>query len=376
MPPGEGVYRAGEVFALSDDSVDFGWVCIEAHLSAIKGIEMTETYVLGLDIGYGGLKVAGGLANFKVPVEGQGLFGKRSTAARAERVNKRLDGSSDGYEVLVGGETFRTCFDPARVVSAVRNLSEAYSTTDEYRALFHTALMLSGRTRIDLLVTGLPMVQFKDEQVVKALEHWMTGAHEVQPGRVVTVMETKVIAQPYGGFMDFLYRQSNGLDVEDATVVVIDPGTYSVDWSVFSKLVPLADINSSSNTATYAMLERVAAFIKEDHKAKVSIADIETKVIEGRPTMLAAGHNVDLMPYIDRAAREIVPSVMRQIIPRLEKLDTAPDRIVLVGGGAVFYESTIRSLYGDRIVVVPEAPVLANARGFYLYGCQSMQRGD
>jgi len=335
---------------------------------------MTDKYVLGMDIGYGGLKIAAGNGDFKMPVDGQGLWVKRSTAARSGRVNKRLDGSQDGYEVTVNGDAYRTCFDPARVVSTARNLSEDYSTTDEYRALFHTALMLTGRSRIDLLVTGLPMAQFKNDRTVASIEKWMTGSHEVQPGRVVTVMATKVIAQPYGGFMDFLYRTGDGIEVEDATVVVIDPGTYSVDWSVFVKLAPLGDINSSSNKASYVMLERVASFIKEDHNAEVSVADIETKVIEGRKTMLAGGRTIDLMPYIDRAAREIVPDVMGQIVPKVRQMGRTPDRIVLVGGGAVFYEPTIRSLYGDDVVVVPESPVLANARGFYLYGCQNLQR--
>lgn len=336
---------------------------------------MSDKNVLGLDIGYGGLKLTGGRADFEMPALGQGLYSKRSTAAPADMVNNKLSGETDGYEVLVNGRPWRTCFDPALLVSSNRNLSEDYSTTEEYKALFHTGLALAGKDRIDLLVTGLPMAAFKDQATVKRLEQQMTGLHEIQPGRFVNVDKTKVIAQPFGGFMEFLFLRADGLDVDDATVVVIDPGTYSVDWSVFSKMAPLMALNSSSTRATYAMLEMVAGYIKAEHGATVPVGDIETKIIEGKKTILAAGKSVVIADYVERSAKEIVPNVMRQILPKIQQLERTPDAVVVVGGGARFYEQSLREMFAPSPVVVPEDPITANARGFYLYGCQQLEEG-
>lgn len=336
---------------------------------------MNDKYVLGADIGYGGLKSVGGPANFVMPIEGQGLFKKRSTAVPAHKYNGRMDGGADGYEVIVGGKPYRTCFDPARVVSTARNLGANYSTTDEYRALFHTSLLMTGRTKIDYLVTGLPMEQFKDGKTAEQIESWMTGAHEVQPGRVVTVLKTKVIAQPYGGFMEFLYRHSDGVDVETATIMVIDPGTYSVDWSVFTRLSPMTELNSSSTKASYVMLDLVASAIRRDHGVSVPVGDLESNVIEGRSSMMVGGEIVELNSYIKAAAKELVPDVMVEIMGVLKKSRT-PDRVVLVGGGAMFYEEALREELGNKVVVVPKDPVSANARGFFLYGCQNMSGDD
>lgn len=330
--------------------------------------------ILGCDVGYGGLKSVGALDNFLVPDEGKGSYTKRSTAAPLESVAAGLDGHRDGYEVLVDGERWLTCFDPSRLVNAARPIADDYTTTKQFKALFHTALLLNGAPMIDYLVTGLPISQFKTPGVADALAQRLRGVHEVAPGRFVTVAEAKVLGQPYGGFMDFALQPEGDIDVQEATIVVIDPGSYSVDWSVFVKMAPMTALNSTSTKACTVLLQRVAQSIKSSLGHTVSVSDIETKLINGAGKMLVAGRMVELAPHVEAAANEIVEDVVSQIVPNIREMGRTPDRVVLVGGGAGFYEAPIRRHFGNDIVKVADSPVLANARGFYLYGCMTMQK--
>lgn len=329
--------------------------------------------ILGVDVGYGVLKVVGGREDFVVPSMGQGMFAKRSTAALAKSVAKDMDGKQDGYEVLVNGEKWLTCFDPSRLVTSARPIADDYTSTSQYRALFHTALLLNGQESIDLLVTGLPIDQFKTKGAAAALEAQLRGVHEIAPGRFVTVAEVKVIGQPYGGFMDFALR-ADDIDVTEATIVVIDPGSYSVDWSVFVKMASMADLNSTSTKACTVLMERVATLIKDAFGHSVSVSDIETKLIQGKNSMLVGGRDVDIGPFVRTAAEEIVDDVAAKIIPKIRAIGRSPDRVVLVGGGARFYEGAMLRHFGDGIVRMSSEPVVANARGFYLYGCTKKQQ--
>lgn len=328
--------------------------------------------VMGLDIGYGGLKGVVGKADFDVPDLGKGLFMKRSTAAPADKVGKRLSGDDDSYAVVVDGEVFRTCFDPSRVVASARNLAEDFTSTAEYKALFLTALLLSGQTEIDLLVTGLPVTHSKNEVLRQRVESLMTGRHDVGDERFVTVKKVMVIPQPFGGFMQFIHGAQDEIDVEEATVVVVDPGTFSVDWSVFSKMTPLAELNSSSTKASFVLMERVASLIQEEFGVDVQVGDIETRLIAGKQRMLAGGQDVDLMKLVGRAAEEIVPDVLNQITAKVRQMGRTPDRVLLVGGGAIFYKDLVTAAFAKNTVVVPENPVASNAIGFYLYGCTKL----
>ena len=84
--------------------------------------------------------------------------------------------------------------------------------------------------RIDVLVTGLPVSQYLDDARRNALAEQMRGTHQVTPKRTVSVEKVKVIPQPIGGLLDYIAQED--ADIDDALVLVIDPGFFSVDWVV------------------------------------------------------------------------------------------------------------------------------------------------
>jgi plasmid segregation protein ParM len=325
--------------------------------------------VVGLDIGYSNLKLAYGAADgsMKTVVRPAG-------AAPADRFGSRFDGRAqdDFLHVVVNGEPYVAGVSPDRAEMWERSLHADYAKTDSYRALFNAGLLLSEMKEIDLLVTGLPVSQFQDEALRRDLEKRFSGEHQVTPKRVINVKKVRVVAQPIGGLYDYLNESESGpLDeqiTEEHRILVVDPGFYSLDWVMVTNGQIQRQSSGTSIKASSVLLEQAGISIAEEHGSKPSIESLENAIRSGRNSILLTGQRVDLAPYL-KAASESLASVTATSIQRALRVENmSPDIVVLVGGGSSFFEKTIQDAFPRLKVVSPKNPVLANARGFWLYG--------
>lgn len=188
--------------------------------------------VVGLDIGYSNLKIADGRSG-TVPR----LRVLPAIAAPQRHVAVQLDGATGagpaGVAVLVNGEPWIAGVRPTRVSGWQRALHADYAASSSYQALLLAALSQLGTPRIDRLVTGLPVAQAVDPRRRDALRQQLLGCHDTARG-VVEVADVRVIAQPIGSFIDVLMQGADDVVdlISDGTVLVIDVGFFSVDWSV------------------------------------------------------------------------------------------------------------------------------------------------
>ena len=110
--------------------------------------------------------------------------------------------------------------------------------------------LMSGRDKVNVLVTGLPVSQWLDASKQEALAKKLTGWHRATPRHEVEVSTVWVVPQPIGGYLDLLWSGQGGPVLEEGRVLVIDPGFFSVDWV----LIEEGDIRSpSSGTSLEAM---------------------------------------------------------------------------------------------------------------------------
>ncbi|SFU99641.1 plasmid segregation protein ParM [Paenacidovorax caeni] len=81
---------------------------------------------------------------------------------------------------------------------------------------------------VDVLVTGLPVDQYKDEARRAELERQFIGKHKITPKRTVEIAQVKVVAQPTGGLFDMISQddEENPAIDEDARILVVDPGFF------------------------------------------------------------------------------------------------------------------------------------------------------
>ena len=325
--------------------------------------------VVGIDIGYSGLKLAYGAAEGKMKT-----VLRPAGAAPADRFGSRFDGRSQDefLHVMVEGAPFIAGVSTDRAEMWERSLHADYAKTDSYKALFHAGLLLSEMKEIDLLVTGLPVSQFQDESRRAELEKRFSGEHQITPKRSVNVKKVKVVAQPIGGLLDYINQAEGQQDAVEITdehrVLVVDPGFYSLDWVLVSNGQLQRQSSGTSIKASSVLLEQAGILIAQDYGSKPSVEAIENALRGGKDTILLAGDRVELRPYLQKASDSLAAVTATSIQKSLRVESMSPDVVVLVGGGASLFHDSIQAAFPRLKVVTPNEPVLANARGFWLMG--------
>lgn len=319
--------------------------------------------ILGIDIGYSNLKLA-----FGPKGDSPKTHLRPAGAAPADRFGSRFDGKAqdDFLHVLVDGEEFVAGVSPDRAEMWSRSLHADYTTSPSYEALFHAGLLLSEMDRVDVLVTGLPVSQYLDEARRSALADQMRGAHQLTPKRAVTVEKVKVIPQPIGGLLDYIDQED--VDIEDARVLVVDPGFFSVDWVVVAHKDLHRQSSGTSLNASSVILEEASRRIAKDHGATVNTETLENAVRAGKSAVLVLGQRVEIAPYIEQATKAVGPVVVEAIQKSLRTETRSPDLIVLVGGGADFFRESLKAAFPRLEVAIPKESVFSNARGFWIMG--------
>lgn len=320
--------------------------------------------IVGLDIGYSNLKVAYGIANSSIPT----TVLRPSGAAPADRFGTQLNGKlqDDFINVLVNDKEYVAGVSPDRAQIWNRSLHEEYASTESYMALFKAGLLLSGMRQIDALVTGLPVSQFMEDKRKRSLERMMQGSHLIRPGVTVEVSSVKVVPQPIGGFVDFLL--STNEDIEDANLLIIDPGFFSVDWVVISNNEIHNHSSGTSLNACSVMLEEVAKLISQRYETKINLESIENAIRKNKSSVLIMGQRVELSPFLKTARGKIGPAVSELVQQAVRNEGKDVDMVILVGGGANLYFDVARQAFPRQRVLVSRDSVFANSRGFWFYG--------
>lgn len=327
-------------------------------------------FVLGLDIGYGNLKVAFGHTNQAEMTTVLRPVG----AASIDSLGIDMGGSRpDGVEVLVDGEPWIAGVDPYSLGSAFqRTLHADYPSTRQYLALFHAALVMTKRKVIDVLVIGLPVVSFKDKGEVMSLKSKLAGSHTVSKGRIVEVREVAVVPQPMGAYLDYLY--CTGANTDDQSVLVFDPGQFSVDWVLVQAKQIQKDSSDSSKLAMSVVLEKAAALVKEQYQFKVTPEKIERAVRGGQKQLVAGKNRIDVAELMSAAGKDVSKTVIDQVMSNMRKSDETVDTVVIAGGGAQSFSEAVHAHFPQSEVHLAERPVFSNVRGFWQYGWQVAQK--
>ncbi len=321
--------------------------------------------VLGIDIGYSNLKLAYGQQGTEPKV-----MLRPAGAAPADRMGEKIggDGEEDFLRVLVNEVPFVAGISPDRAELWSRELHENYPSTDSYRALFHAGLLLSELDHIDLVVTGLPVNQYLNAELRERLSGQMQGEHQITPRRKIVVNKVKVIPQPVGGFVDYVWGLPDASEIEDSRVLVVDPGFFSVDWVLISNGELRRQSCGTSLEASSVILDEAARLIAEDFGGNVGRERLEHALRNGLAHVRLFGERVEVAPFLKKAADKVGPIVTARLRESLRKENASADMVLLVGGGAGFFEKAVKEAFPQLKVSTPNSPVYANARGFWRMG--------
>jgi plasmid segregation protein ParM len=325
--------------------------------------------VLGLDVGYSNLKLAagrsGGAPELRV------MPAMAAPQAQVAAHLEGISGTDDGVAVMLDGRRWIAGVAPTRVCGWQRALHEDYTASESYRALVAAALGQVGRRQIGRLVTGLPVAQAVDAQRREALRAQLLGRHDT-PAGVVEVLDVRVVAQPVGSFVDALVHAGEAVidQISDGTVIVIDVGFFSVDWSVFVHGDLRRTATGTSLEAMSVLIEAAAEHIRTLRGGKPPAAAIERALAAGQTVIRSRGERIDLAPLLEQAARETGRVALEALRQDLRREHTNADLILLTGGGSALFEPLVRALFAGVPLHRPADPVTANARGYFYYGAR------
>lgn len=326
-------------------------------------------FTVGLDIGYSNLKVAMG--------SGEDGMSTRVLPAGAGSIDLMPRGvgsvlASDFIQVVLpDGSRWAAGVEPDRLQGWERELHQDYKSTQPYLALFYAALLMTERTTVDLLVTGLPVSQAVDEKQRSELASLLKGEHQIAPKRRVEVKEVMVVPQPVGAYMDLVQStQSEDMigAIQEGRTVVIDPGFYSVDWVTLAEGEVHYRSSGSSLKAMSRLLQVANDLIHADHGGAPGVEKIEKALRSSKSSLYLFGQQLDLSEYIDKASKSVSREALTSMRKTMRDDGMNVDVVLVTGGGASNYIEAATELFPKSKIVQSEASVLSNARGFWYCG--------
>lgn len=318
-----------------------------------------------IDIGYSSVKIvygstAGKPTSITLP----------AGAGPISLLPKSINGSSTDHPIVqINGEPWAAGVDPTKLDGWSRELHANYPSTDQYKALFLAALLVTGADSIDHLITGLPVSQAQDAARVEALRTALTGEHQITEKRKIAVERVSILPQPVGAWLDYLTNQATDAELPllASRCLVIDPGFFSFDWTVIEDGEMRSAYSGTSTAAMSATLEEANRLIALDHGNSVGRDKLDRTLRDGSESILVYGENVAIKEYIEKAAATTARKAMTDVQQNL-RLDTKPyDAILLTGGGAKIYAGEAHRIYPHAKILTADDTVCANARGFWSY---------
>jgi plasmid segregation protein ParM len=320
--------------------------------------------IRAIDVGFGNTKFVTASEAGKIECSS---FPSLSFFGMSENAGEGLGGKRRTVTVPVNGLQF--VVGPEVELAAdnywSRHQHDAFTTSDEYRALMAGALHYMKVDRVDLLVVGLPVAQFLNKRA--ALERSMTGTFEVGKKKKVEVRKVLVVAQPQGALVD--YANSAGSEaIRNGRSLVIDVGSKTFDWLVTRGMKVVGGMSSSTPRGTASILTAIAKKVSEDIKEDFRhYESIDEALRTGRPLRI---YQEDYeLKKCDKLIQAIADVAVLAMVQSMDATFNV-ENIVLVGGGAFLYRKAIKRQFPRHKIREVDDPLHANVRGFQLIGEQ------
>jgi plasmid segregation protein ParM len=322
---------------------------------------------IGLDIGYSGVKVAWGTGRLpsllRLPVG----------AAPLSAMSLAMDGTKNtgtGHRVLINDVEWVGGIDPAAIPSYARVMDSSYPKTDEFLALARAALSAVGAPVVESLVIGLPVAQSQNDEERDALVQRLVGRHYIRDSFVVDVQNVLVVAQPAGAFTAYNESMSrlgkeHQINATD-TILIVDPGHYSLDWIVYRKGFNHKAAGSTTSAGD-VIVTSAARKLSKQYGVRVSAARLESAILDGLPKLTVGTVEIAYQEALEAEAMEIVEANLKTILGSIRSVSESDgvDAILVAGGGAKLFSGALQKHFPSTRVIPMEDSVQANAKGFY-----------
>jgi len=320
---------------------------------------------VGVDLGYGFLKVTDGSHEWIVPsVVGTGrdvAYHSELTLRTEEQDNLVVEVDHQRY--FVGSLAVR------QSGIAVRSLAENRPADPNAKILFLAALgLVAGRTgEVFNVVTGLPTMYYgpyrDDLNAMIMGDHRVTfhsGGNAVE--KLFTVDRARIIPQPFGTVYDAFLDRAGNVENEalaSSRVGVIDIGFRTCDFVVSDRLEYIERLSFSTSTGLSAAYGLVADGILRQFRIAKTNYELDGVMSSG--ILRAGGRDQDITGLRDDAYRQVADKVVTEAQSVWSMNDL--DAIYITGGGGKALAPFLVPHFEN--VQLADSPQVANVHGFW-----------
>lgn len=346
--------------------------------------------VIGLDPGFGGVKVAaiegGVLRTAHVPaVVGVGTtdVGLLSLGEFARRRRRR----AEPHTVAFGGVVYLVGENVHRYARPVERLDfQRLSGGAELQAAVYAALagvFEPGRHEVPVLL-GLPVEVMADRaqavEVLRAIRGWLVGEHvfEVDGNEyTVIVREVRAMPQPAGAFfawgLDDRGRWVRPPEDLKVPVGICDIGFNTLDLFAVEAGDVVARFTAGDTVGMRRAAEILAQMLRRRYGLELSLHEADTLLWQRSPRVFVAGEGAVSVADMVRQALETTAAYVVRFLEERWGRGRQFAHVLFAGGGAKALQDVLlrHYPYGE---VLPD-PVTANAVGLARYAVRVWGEG-
>lgn len=338
----------------------------------------TGVITIGLDIGYGVVKVVTNDGAFAFPsVMGHA----REIKFQQDTIQQKYPGDqiSDDEGTWFVGDLALAQLPPGELLRLRGRTANEKTMGNTFRqrlakvAIGKLVSGVWGRDVVHLRIsTGLPVDHMRDASELKEA---LLGQHLIQTDScevIANVTEVIVMPQPYGSAYSQMLTSSGEINVYHTYMRtgIVDVGTYTVDIALDDDGEFVDAESGSVESGVYTAQERISAMLERDYREKMPYKIIEQVLRTGIFT--ASGKPVDYSDEVEEALSPLRSATLNLMSEKWQR-GTTVDVIYLSGGGAELVYEQVAEAY-PQTKLVPEAQ-MANARG-YLYYANFIRREE
>jgi plasmid segregation protein ParM len=255
-------------------------------------------------------------------------------------------------------------------------LDQAQLVTQHFRILALAALarVVPGRVPVNV-ITGLPVgyyMEYKD-RITQALEGEHTlQIHDSPQGSevVLNINRVRVIPQPYGSLVDYLFRGDGTVLRADAArqkIGVVDIGFKTTDFTVCKGFRHSERGSRTTDTGIAKAFTYISETLNDMSGVNVEIYRLYDAVREG--SIKIRGAEYDLSKVKDEVFGRLATAVTSDM-ERVWADDWDLDLVLLAGGGGEALFEYLKPLVRGELALLKtqEDPRMGNVAGYVKYG--------
>lgn len=362
----------------------------------IKGNKtLANVSLIGLDVGFGETKMKSSAKPEKVLVFPSFVISTKKSSSKMFSMDEI---NSDNLVVTTEEGTFvvgeRATNWPSDVSKRTKERDRANDISS--RVLFQTTIALGvpdteGEHHVHI-VTGLPNTDY-DIQIQQRLESFLQQefevefhlSEEVSIKKKIIVDAVTVLRQPEGSitYHQFAFNKSGEMVAVGNPVKyvgVIDIGHFTTDFGIFEDSVIIEDDQTNGSTVAvndiYKQFKVKLRTYFDELGLNYEPSDKDLDQIIRDKEVFYAGKDHDVSEIYNESVKMTAAKIVKNVIEAWGSEANRLRLILLTGGGAFSLQEAIKEELTARHIqsfsVVSE-PVVANAIGYYMYGCMELQ---